>query len=161
MQGIETAFEGTVARNPTLALERGASTLTMPVKVSERGWRNLRDSWVRVTVTGEQADQLARELVQGDRVYIEGRAWVESWKVADGARFGMAVAAFQIIKIAKIGRRAEEGRGLPEGNAYTEPAGLTEDVMPADPAEGEQPARKVEWPETKADPVPFAPEWRG
>lgn len=61
--------------------------------------------WLRVTVFGERAREIAPRLHKGGRVYVEGRLTQDEWKGKDGQqRHGLKVAAFRIELLNQIGR---------------------------------------------------------
>jgi len=77
--------------------------------------------WVRVTVWGEAAEELAPRLVKGTRVYVEGRMKLEQWQAKDGAqRSTLKLSAWTCTPMGQIGnnrRRRPEDAGPRRPNA--------------------------------------------
>jgi hypothetical protein len=61
---------------------------------------------VRVGHFGEDAENLAQQLVRGTDVYVEGRLKMNTWTGADGTpRSGLNVTAWRLEALGQIGKR--------------------------------------------------------
>jgi single-strand DNA-binding protein len=119
MRGIETAFWGTLGRDPELKTSRaGKPYCAMNLAVTTGTTEDARDitTWVRATAFGQTAEKIATAK-KGDRVYVEGTLTLTEWQAQDGqARHGLNVAAWKAEKVAAIGKNREKReRDRPEG----------------------------------------------
>jgi single-strand DNA-binding protein len=99
-------------------------------------------TWVRVSVFGDRAAELAPALKKGSSVYVEGRFAVDKWVGKDGAeRTGFSVAAAK-IELCEIGRQRSKKR---ESKPATAAEMTRTDILP--------PAKPT--PDGHADDIPF------
>jgi single-stranded DNA-binding protein len=107
MRGIETAFWGTLGRDPELKTSKGGkafATMNVAVTIGQTEDGKPLDQWLRV-VFDETAERIAGSCHKQDRVYCEGALTLESWTAKDGAeRTGLKVVAFKCEKVAAIGK---------------------------------------------------------
>ena len=74
MNGITAALTGRLGSDAELKyLPSGQALATVSVAVDDAKAEQGKSEWVRATVWGEQAEDLAPRLVKGTRVYLEGR----------------------------------------------------------------------------------------
>jgi single-strand DNA-binding protein len=108
MRGIESAFFGTLGRDPELRTSRNGNpylTLSIAVTVGRDDAGKDVTQWVRVTCFGETAQQLATTARKGDRLYAEGSLTLNTWTTNDGqARADLQVSAWKREKLGAIGR---------------------------------------------------------
>lgn len=117
MRGIETAFQGTLGRDPELKTSKaGTPYAVLSVVVSVGKDEDGKDigQWARVTCFKETAAKIAATAKKGDRVYVEGSLTLDAWTAADGEkRTGLSVVAWKCEKLAQIGnnrpKRAASG----------------------------------------------------
>jgi single-stranded DNA-binding protein len=67
--------------------------------------------WVSVSVFGDAAVAVARELKKNDKVYIEGSIKLDTWQGNDGVeRSGLSVSAWRVEHTHQIGHQRERKR---------------------------------------------------
>lgn len=112
---IESALTGRLGRDPDHKLVKGGALpmLALAIAVEDKAGSS---TWVRVTVFGDRADELAATLVKGDRCYVEGRLTLDTWTGKDGAeKSGLSVVATLCQPLGKIGRqRPRQDGGQPQ-----------------------------------------------
>jgi single-strand DNA-binding protein len=108
VRGIETAFFGTLGRDPELRTSRNGNpylTFSIAVPVGRDDAGKDVTQWVRVTCFGETAQELAATTKKGDRLYIEGSLTLNQWTTQNGqARSDLQVSAWKCEKLGQIGR---------------------------------------------------------
>jgi single-stranded DNA-binding protein len=63
-------------------------------------------TWIRTTVFGETAEEIAAAVVKGDRCYVEGSLTLNTWTAADcQQRTGLNCAAWRCKPLGLIGER--------------------------------------------------------
>jgi single-stranded DNA-binding protein len=108
MNAIEAALSGRVEQEPELRHSKDSGKPWLPLNAVGEGDAT---QWVRLSVFGEKAEQLAAALHRGDRVYCEGTLTLQRWTDQAGAeRSGLNVAAWRCIR---LGRLASAGRARP------------------------------------------------
>jgi len=76
--------------------------------------------WLQINAIGEQAVAAAKQLVKGDRCYIEGSIKLDRWTAQDGTeRSGLSVLAWRLLPLAKIGRSKPAQPRQPSQDAPT------------------------------------------
>lgn len=127
MRGIETAFWGTLGRDPELKTSRAGNAfcrLSVAVTIGQDSNGKPNTQWVRAVAFGEQAEEIAAAARKGDRVYCEGGLTLERWQTSGGEeRYGLSVECWKCEKVVTgIGKRkpkSETPQGqdtLPGGN---------------------------------------------
>jgi single-strand DNA-binding protein len=109
MNGIITAFQGFLARDPESRFtQKGQPLLSFSVGIRDaKAEEGAPPEWVRCTVFGEQADELNGKLRKGSECYVEGRLRLNTWQTADGQqRAGLDVVAFKVEPMGQVGRRS-------------------------------------------------------
>jgi single stranded DNA-binding protein len=109
MRGIETAFEGTLGRDVELKTSRSGkpyASLALAVTTGKGDDGGEVTTWVRTTVFGEVAEEIAATVKKGDRVYCEGTLTLSQWNDAHGeTKHGLNVAAWRCKPLGLIGER--------------------------------------------------------
>ena len=139
MSGIDCAFYGFCAADAEARTsEAGKPWTRMRVGVGKGD----DIQWVGVAVFGHAAEEAA-SLKKADKVYVEGRLTLDSWRGQDGVeRHGLSVAAFKCERTHQIGR--------------SRPSRDRDDH--ASDHHGNKPQASGGAP--FEDDVPFAPEWK-
>ena len=137
MRGIETAFWGTLGRDPELKTSRAGNayaSLNVAVTVGKDDTSG-KDvtQWVRVTAFGETAERIAAQAEKGARVYVEGSLTLNHWQAADGEkRTDLQVAGFKVEKVGAIGKnrpKREDGEARePARQSYSDDAPLSDEI---------------------------------
>jgi single-strand DNA-binding protein len=122
-RGIETAFWGTLGKNPELKTSKaGTPYAGMNVVVTVGLTDDGRDvsQWVRVTCFGDTAKAIASRAKKGDRVYVEGTLTMNQWNGASGeVRHGLSVSAWKVQRVASIGKHRERKVGARQADGDT------------------------------------------
>ena len=85
MNGITAALTGRLGADADLRYTaQGRALATFSVAVDDDKAEQGKAEWVRATVWGEDAEELAPRLVKGVRVYLEGRVRLDQWQAQDG-----------------------------------------------------------------------------
>ena len=121
MNGIVAALTGRIGQDAELKyLPTGNALATFSVAADDaKKAEGEQAEWVRVTVWGEAAEELAPRLVKGTRVYVEGRLKLEQWQAKDGAqRSTLKLSAWTCQPMGQIGnnrlrRRQDDGPHRP------------------------------------------------
>ena len=124
MNGIHTALEGRVARDPEFKYTATGTALlafSLAVRDDKRGDEEATE-WVRVACWGEQAKAIAERIRKGDLVYVEGRLRLRSWQQDGAERSGLEVSAWEVKPLGQIGKRAARA-ARPTGWRPAEAAG--------------------------------------
>ena len=110
MNGIHAAVQGRLPKDaePLRYTGQGLAFVSFSLAVNDaKRTEDAPAEWVRVTVWGDQAEQLADRLKRGDECYVEGRLRLAQWEDGDGRqRAGLAVSAWKVEPLGQIGRRA-------------------------------------------------------
>ncbi len=124
-RGIETAFWGTLGKDPELKTSKtGNPFTTMNVVVTVGTSDDGKDvgQWLRVACFGDTAKNIASRAKKGDRVYVEGTLTTTQWNDAHGeAKHGLNVAAWKVERVASIGMNRERKRGAYQDNGISLP----------------------------------------
>jgi single-strand DNA-binding protein len=110
MTGVEAACTGRLGRDAELRHVKGGelpmASFSAVVDQQHQGEDNPA-VWVRCVVFGDQAEELAPRLVNGVRVYVEGRLSCSLWEPGDGrqARVNIEVVANVVQPLGQIGRQ--------------------------------------------------------
>ena len=114
-RGLETAFWGTLGKDPELKTSKaGTPYAGMNVVVVTGTTDDGKDvsQWLRVTCFGDTAKAIASRAKKGDRVYVEGTLTMSQWNDAQGeVRHGLNVAAWKCERVASIGKSRERKAG--------------------------------------------------
>jgi single-strand DNA-binding protein len=109
MRGIETAFAGTLGRGVELKTSRSGkpyASLALAVVTGKTDDGSDQTTWVRTTVFGETAEEIAASVHKGDRLYIEGMLTLNTWTASNGEqRTGLNCAAWKVKPLGLIGER--------------------------------------------------------
>ena len=107
MDGIHVAFLGRVGQDAELKwTSNGTPLVNVSVLVQDSKASDGQGQWVRCGRFGDDAEELARQLVKGTEVYVEGRLKMNTWQAADGTpRSGLNVTAWKLEALGQIGRR--------------------------------------------------------
>jgi single-stranded DNA-binding protein len=144
MREIECATEGRVATDvETRTSKAGKPYARFRLVVGDGD----QAQWLSVTAIGPKAMEVIPLLAKSDRVYLEGSIKLEKWQAQDGTeRSGMAVLAWKVVPLGKIGR-SKPAQARPSLGATSQAPGHITDPRPA----GGPPAH---------DEIPFGPEVR-
>lgn len=119
MRGIEAAFFGMVGKPAELKTSRAGkpfASFSVGTDAGEDKDGKAVLEWVRVTMFGDLATQLAPKLDKGVRIYAEGRLTLDRWTDKDGAaRVGLSLAAFKVERVgaSALGRNRTRGEAGP------------------------------------------------
>lgn len=120
MRGIETAFWGTLGRDPELKTSRAGKPfcgLALAVTVGKTDDGKDITQWVRATCFGEAAQKVGTTAKKGERIYCEGSLTLTAWTDKDGAaRTGLNVAAWKCERLGNIGKAREKRESDDGGN---------------------------------------------
>jgi single-stranded DNA-binding protein len=76
-------------------------------------------TWVRTTVFGEIAQEIAAAVHKGDRVYVEGTLTLNTWTASNGEqRTGLNCAAWRCKPLGLIGERKPKS-SKPSASTHT------------------------------------------
>lgn len=85
----------------------------------QRGERQKKTEWHRVSVFGRQADSCERYLQKGSQVFVEGRIQTREWEDKAGAkRTSTEIVASNVKFLDRQGGGRGEGQGAPGGGGY-------------------------------------------
>ena len=124
MNGITTALTGRLGADSELRYSANGNayvTINVAVDDAKKAEGDATD-WVRATVFGEQAEQLAPRLTKGTSVYLEGRLRLETWTGREGeARSTLKLSAWICQPMGQLGRQrprqertGQQPRRMPE-----------------------------------------------
>jgi single-stranded DNA-binding protein len=127
---IECAFFGTLGKDAEIKTSASGKTY---VRLNVRVGDGDGAQWVSVLAFDSQAVELADKLVQGARLYVEGRLELSEWTGRDGAkRQGLNVMSWH-CRLPHIGRNRpkkkpsedrapapKDGEGV-DGSFYSDP----------------------------------------
>lgn len=108
MNGITCALTGRLGGDAELKYtSQGSAMATFSVAVDDvKKAEGDQTEWVRATVWGEAAEQLAPRLVKGTGVYLEGRLRLEVWTTREGEqRSTLKLSAWSCQPMGQIGRQ--------------------------------------------------------
>lgn len=147
MQGIEAAFTGKLAADPTLRpRDDGRHMLVLKVLADSDA---SDPQWLNVIFGGSTASELSRALKKGSRVYVEGMLALSSWKAPDGTeRKGLGVKASEVMPIGLKKRLPDADLGLAQSNCPQKPQNSPSKAIGAKPL----PSHPKQSPD---DPIPF------
>jgi single-stranded DNA-binding protein len=142
--GIEVAFQGFAAKPLEMRRSKAGKDWGLINLGTETGALNEDESavieWIRVSVFGQTAQDLAGRIDKGTKIYVEGWLKIDRYTPPGGElRISLSVAANkpEITGAAAIGRnkpRADH-RSLPDYKPQTEPRqvanALTKETTPA------------------------------
>lgn len=109
MEGIKTAFEGRISAPDGLKFTAGgtaALSFGVVVAVDKKGTAQ----WLRVTIWGDLAEELAPVLEKGMEVYVEGDLTLNEWEAGGEKRHGLSISARRCEPLGLIGHRAPRAR---------------------------------------------------
>jgi single-strand DNA-binding protein len=119
MNGIHVALQGRLPRDadPLKYLPNGNALVGFSVAVEDaKRSADAPSDWCKITIWGQQAEQLGDRLVKGTEVYIEGRLKLEQWTGQNGTqRSALAVSAWKCEVLGAIGKRAPRDSCRPTG----------------------------------------------
>ncbi len=111
MRGIESAFWGTLGKDPELRTSKTGNpfcSFNCVVTVGKADDGKDVSQWVRVACFGQVAEEIAARAAKLDRVYVEGALTLNTWQTAAGEqRSGLNVAAWKVEKLAAIGKNRQ------------------------------------------------------
>ncbi len=147
---------GNLGRDPELRYTpQGDAVCNLSIATSEKKrdkageWQDIT-TWFRVTLWRKQAENAAKYLSKGRRVYVEGRLRVEDWTDREGNnRYTLEVQGTDMQFIDSAPRGDEYNR---EDSGEPEFAGPTETASPSGGGGG---AAGFARPATADDDIPF------
>lgn len=115
MNAIEAAFQGRIAKAPTLRTAQSGKPWSMfSVAIGNEDHAD-HVQWVNVVVFGADAEAAAA-LDKGTPVYVEGKLRLETWEKDGQPRSGLKVTASLVQPMGQIGRRKPpKAKASPEG----------------------------------------------
>lgn len=125
MNGVIAAAIGRPGRDPDFKYTpNGTALLSFSLAVEDAKKREGDDTqWLRISVWGERAEALAKQVKKGGLIYVEGRCKVRQWTASDGAtRADLELSAWRCEPLFQHGRRPQDeqpgeirpGRPMPE-----------------------------------------------
>ena len=108
MNGITAALTGRLGGDAELKYTAsGTAMATFSVAVDDaKRADGAAPEWVRVTLWGETAEDLAARLVKGTSVYVEGRLRLDTWESqTDEWRATLNLSAWTCCPMGQIGRQ--------------------------------------------------------
>jgi len=87
---------------------KGESIATFTMATSHGYGERKGSTWWRVTVFGRSAE-FAAKLRKGDRVYVAGEAYEETWQGRDGERKTLSIDAREVKALSPKSERAPGG----------------------------------------------------
>jgi len=101
---------GRLGHDPELeqAGEQRIPHLQLRLAVEHRAGNELVTDWIPVQVWRDQAENCARYLRKGQRVYVEGRLQNASWETEGGRRSRLEVVASRVIFLERPAGAPEE-----------------------------------------------------
>lgn len=105
MNAIEAAFQGRIAKAPTLRTSQssGKPWAMFSVAIGNEDHAD-HVQWVNVVVFGADAEA-ASTLAKGTLVYVEGKLRLETWEKDGQPRSGLKVTASRVQPMGQIGQR--------------------------------------------------------
>ena len=106
-RGIETAFWGTLGRDPDLRTSKAGNPfclLAVAVTTGKDDAGKDTSTWLRVTCFGETAKAIGGNCSKGDRVYVEGTLTPNEYEKDGEKRHGLNVAAWKCERVGNIGQ---------------------------------------------------------
>jgi single-strand DNA-binding protein len=108
MNGITAALTGRLGGDAELKYTANGTVMaTFSVAVDDaKKAEGEPAEWVRVTVWGEPAEDLAPRLMKGTAVYLEGRLRLETWMTREGEqRSTLKLSAWTCQPMGQLGRQ--------------------------------------------------------
>jgi len=108
MNGIAAALTGRLGSDAELKyLPNGNALATFSVAVDDaKKADGDQAEWIRATVWGERAEDLAPRLFKGARVYLEGRVRLDQWTTQAGEqRSTLKLTAWVVQPMGQIGQQ--------------------------------------------------------
>lgn len=116
---LRSTPKGTSVATTTIAIND-------PAKKDESG--NPGTEWYRIKVWGKTADNIARFLLKGKQVYVEGRLSIQTWQDRDGKdRYTPEVSVDQILLLGSAGGGSGTQYGSRQEGGFSEPEQLADD----------------------------------
>jgi len=112
VNGIVAALTGRLGSGAELKYTaNGSAMATFGVAVDDaKKAEGDQTEWIRATLWGETAEQLAPRLVKGTGVYLEGRLRLDIWTTREGEnRATLKLSAWTCQPLGQIGRRRPKG----------------------------------------------------
>lgn len=108
MNGIHAAIEGRITEPELKYTPTGQAILQFSVVAYDaKATADTEPEWVRVSVWGDRAEELAPVLKKGAEVYLEGRMRLNKWTDREGAEHsGLAISAWTAQPMGAIGKKA-------------------------------------------------------
>jgi single-strand DNA-binding protein len=106
VNGITAALTGRLGSDAELKYTaQGTAMTTFSVAVDDAK-KGEQAEWIRTTVWGEQAEDLAARLVKGTHIYLEGRLRLETWTTREGEqRSTLKLSCWTCQPMGQIGRQ--------------------------------------------------------
>ena len=123
MNGIAAALQGRISEPEMRYTAGGQAVLQFSIVAFDaKAAPGAEPEWVKVSVWGERAEQLAPSLKKGTECYLEGRLKLNKWESNGEQRSGLALSAWTCQPMAQIGKKAPQ---------RPTPAAIGRPVMPA------------------------------
>ena len=107
MNGIAAALQGRITEPELRYTSGGQAVLQFSVvAIDGHAAAGAEPEWVKVSVWGERAEELAPSLKKGVEVYLEGRLRLNTWQSNGEQRSGLALSAWKCEPMGQIGKRA-------------------------------------------------------
>ena len=99
---------GNLGGDPELKNINGNPVCNLSVATSERwtdkqGQKQEKTEWHRVTVWGKTAENCAKYLAKGKKVYVEGKLQTRKWEKDGQDHYSTDVVAFNVIFLSPSG----------------------------------------------------------
>lgn len=111
MEGIHSALIGRAGGEAELKYTGGGkAVLNVNVAVQDRyiQRRGEQAQWVRLTLFGDQAEELEPRIGKGCEVYAEGRLRLNRWDGSDGQeRSGLELVCWKLEPLGQVGKRRQ------------------------------------------------------
>ncbi len=125
---------GRLGRDPESRSTTGGSKVVNLSLATEESWtdqrgeRQKKTEWHRVSVFGKPADNCERYLAKGSQVYVEGRIQTREWQDKTGAKRTSSEVVASVVKfLDRQGGGRGEGQGA-AGGGYDGPPDDDSDV---------------------------------
>ena len=107
MNGIAAALQGRITEPELRFTSGGQAVLQFSVVAFDgKAAAGAEPEWVKVSVWGERAEELAPSLKKGTECYIEGRLRLNTWQSNGEQRSGLALAAWTCQPMGQVGKKA-------------------------------------------------------
>jgi single-strand DNA-binding protein len=95
----------------------------------QRGERQKKTEWHRVSVFGKPADNCEQYLAKGSLIYVEGRIQTREWQDKTGAKRTTSEVVASVVKfLDRQGGGRGDGQGAAGGGGYDGPPDGDDDV---------------------------------